>query len=646
LYLRIQTDRITKGMRNIFFLILLLFSTATSFAQNSPYATTNEDAIKYFALAHRAMDYHLYDEAIADLQKTIAADPKFTDAHAMLADAYHLEKNEKQSIIEFNKVIALNPEFSRGIYLRAGEVELIDGQYAPALQHLEKYLSYPGIGKRDSSFAYKLVKDCKFSLNALQHPVPFKPVGLGPEINTPDDEYSPVATADEKTLIFTRQIARNEDFYQSTMKDGKWQTATYLSNKINTPTFNEGSASISQDGKFLFFTGCNRPDGLGRCDIYVAQKKGDGWDKPFDLSPPVNTPGWESQPSISADGRTLYFVSDRKGGYGGYDIWKSALTDKGWGEPENLGPNINTAYNEEYPFIHADDSTLYFCSNGWPGMGGQDLFVSKLGKDGKWQKPENLGYPINTNGDESGLSVSADGSKAYFSSNNLNGAGGFDIYTFEMPVSIRPRIVTYVKGIVADVKTKQPLGAAVEIIDLQSNLPVYQDYSDEQKGDFLATLKTGKNYGLNISKDGYLFYSENFSLVGHAANNPFNISVLLEPIEIGNKVILKNIFFDINKFEIKPDSKPELQKLIDFLTVNPTLHVEISGHTDNVGNDQANQILSENRAKAVFAYLINNKIDPQRLVYKGYGKTQPIAPNTTEEDRSKNRRTEFKIIAK
>ena len=177
-------------------------------------------------------------------------------------------------------------------------------------------------------------------------------------------------------------------------------------------------------GNILFFTGCNRPDGLGRCDIYISQKKGDDWGKPFDLQPPVNTPGWESQPSISADGRTLYFVSNRKGGYGGYDIWKSTLTDKGWGEPENLGPNINTSFDEQSPFIHPDDSTLYFCSNGWPGLGGKDLFVSQLGKDGKWQKPVNLGYPINSSGDENGLTLTANGDYAFFSSNNLNGYGG------------------------------------------------------------------------------------------------------------------------------------------------------------------------------------------------------------------------------
>ena len=630
-----------KGLL-LFFLLLLPFL----FYAQTPYSTKNKQAIKEFAAANASIDEHLYDEAIAQLKKAIAEDDKFIEAHIQMADVMRLKRYNAAAIDEYKKIIALNPDYSRAIYIKAGELEISEALYADALRHLEKYLTYPGITPQNNAYAEKLIKDCQFSTQALQHPVAFKPVNMGPTINTAADEYSPVSTADEKTIIFTRQTDQNEDFYQSNKNDNNWQTATYLSDKINTPGFNEGSESISQDGKYLFFTGCNRPDGLGRCDIYVVQKKGDTWSKPFDLSSPVNTPGWESQPSISSDGRTLYFVSNRAGGYGGYDIWKSNLTPKGWGEPENLGPNINTSYNEQSPFIHPDDSTLCFCSNGWPGLGNQDLFVSRLGKDGKWQKPENLGYPINSNGDESGLSLTANGNYAFFSSNKLNGFGGFDIYTFELPAHLRPRMVTYVKGIVQDAKTNKPLESAVEIRDLESNLPVYQDYSSIEQGDFLATIAAGKNYGLNISKSGYLFYSENFSLAGHVAKDPFIIHVLLEPIEVGNKVILKNIFFDSNKFELKPESKSELQKLIDFLAFNPTLRIEISGHTDNVGNDDINQTLSENRAKSVYQYLVNNKVDPNRLVYIGYGKSQPIAPNTTEEERSQNRRTEFKIIAK
>ncbi|HVS91542.1 MAG TPA: OmpA family protein [Mucilaginibacter sp.] len=631
-----------------FFFLAILFFVVVLFAkaQDRQYSTTDRGAIKYYALANESLDNNLYDDAIEQLKKAISEDKKFIEAHALLADVYRQRRFYKEAMGEYRQVIALNAEFSRGVYFKVGDVEIRNGDYANAKQHLEKYLASENLSPQSKFMGEKLLNDCVFSLQAIQHPVQFKPINMGPEINTADDEYLPAITADESTLIFTRKINNNEDFYKSVKADGKWQTATYLSDQINTPNYNEGAQSLSQDGKVLFFTGCNRPDGLGRCDIYISQKRGDDWGKPFDISPPINTTGWESQPSISADGRTLYFVSNRKGGYGGYDIWKSTITEKGWSEPENLGPNINTQFDEQSPFIHADDSTLYFCSNGWPGMGGMDLFVSRLGKDGKWQKPENLGYPINSNGDENGLTLTATGNYAFFASNNLNGLGGFDIYSFELPEKLRPHQVTYVEGTVADAKTKQPLEAAVEIVDLESDNPVFQDYSSPDRGDFLATITTGKNYGLNISKEGYLFYSENFSLVGRENKNPFHITVLLQPIEVGNKVVLNNIFFDTNKFDIKPESKPELQKLIDFLTVNPSIHIEISGHTDNVGTVQSNQVLSENRAKAVYQYLVNNGISADRLSYKGYGETQPIASNDTDEGKAKNRRTEFKIVSK
>jgi len=633
-------------MRVLFFSFLLFFLSVFVSAQQRQYSTTDKEAIKYYALANQSLDDHLYDDAVSEFKKAIDEDGKFVEAHLQLADLFRRMREHPLAIEQYRKVIQLSPDFNRGVYLKIGDEEINAALYEDAQQHLEKYLTYPDLSPESKFNAEKLLNDCKFSIQAIAHPVPFKPINMGPAINTADDEYLAVTTADESTMIFTRKINNNEDFYKSVKVNGKWQTATYLSDQINTPEYNEGAQSISQDGKFLFFTGCNRPDGLGRCDIYISQKKGDDWSKPYDLSPPINTPGWESQPSISADGRTLYFVSNRKGGYGGYDIWKSTLTDKGWGEPENLGPNINTSFNEQSPFIHPDDSTLYFCSDGWPGLGGKDLFVSRLSKDGVWQKPENLGYPINTNGDENGLTLTANGTDAFFSSNNLKGYGGYDIYTFELPANLRPHVVTYVKGKVVDAKTHQPLESAVEIIDLQKNASVYQDYSDADEGDFLATLTVGKDYGLNISKPGYLFYSDNFSLIGHDAKKTFDISVLLEPIEVGNKVVLNNIFFDTNKFDLKTESIAELQKLVEFLTLNPNLHIEISGHTDNVGNDDINQTLSENRAKSVYQYLITNKVDAARLVYKGYGKTQPITSNATDEDRKKNRRTEFKIISK
>jgi outer membrane protein OmpA-like peptidoglycan-associated protein len=622
-----------------------VFLSVMAYGQRQ-YTTTNTEAIKYYAQARSSLDINEFDVAIGQLLKAIEIDSTFLEAHLQLADLYRLQHKYQPAVQHYKSIININPDFSRGIYLHLGQMEISVAQYASSQQHLQKYLTYPGITNEDEFLAKKLLKDDEFSIEAIKHPVPFTPVNMGPAINTADDEYLPVATADESTLIFTRKINNNEDFYKSVKVNGVWQPATYLSNNINTPDYNEGAQSITADGRYLFFTGCNRPDGLGRCDIYVAQRKGDDWGKPYDLQPPVNTPGWESQPSISADGRTLYFVSNRRGGYGGYDIWKSTISEKGWSDPENLGPNVNTSGDEQSAYIAADDSTLYFCSNGWPGLGGMDLFVSHLGKDGKWQKPVNMGYPINSSGDENGLSVTAGGQFAFFASNNLNGYGGYDIYTFELPAALRPQMVTYVKGTVIDIKTRQPLEAEIEIIDLDKDQVVYQNYSDPDNGSFLATLIAGRNYGLNVSKDGYLFYSANFSLVGHAIKDPYYVTAELSPIEVGNKVVLNNIFFDTNRFDIKPDSYAELQKLVDFLTKNPTVHIEISGHTDNVGNKPANQVLSQNRAKSVFQYLVNHGVAPARLVYKGYGDTQPILPNTSDDNRSKNRRTEFKIIAK
>ncbi|RYY36764.1 MAG: hypothetical protein EOP46_05190 [Sphingobacteriaceae bacterium] len=625
---------------------LLALICVSAFGQNGPYSTKDKQAIKHYTAAGRSMDSRQYDLAIAELLKAVQEDPKFIEAYIQLGDLYRIKRDYKPSVENYRKAIAINPEFNRGIYLKLGEVEINAAQYTEAKKHLDKYLTYANLNAQSHAYAQKLVDDCVFSIEALKHPVAFKPQNMGPEINSADDEYMPVATADESMLIFTRQISNNEDFYKSAKQDGKWQKATYLSARINTPNYNEGAQSISQDGKYLFFTGCNRPDGRGKCDIYIAQKRGDGWGKPVGINPPVNTAAWESQPSISADGHTLYFVSNKPGGFGGYDIWKTVLTDNGWTEPQNMGPTINTPYDEQSPFIHPDDNTLYFCSNGWPGMGNKDLFISRLDQKGEWQKPENLGYPINSSGDENGLTLTANGHYAFFSSNNLQGLGGFDIYTFELPQKVRPLPVTYVKGRVIDAKSNTPLEASVEIIDLDKNRMVYQDYSSEDGGEFLATLTSGKNYGVNISKSGYMFYSENFSLKGHETKSPFNIQVSLSPIDIGKKVVLKNIFFDTNKFDLKPESKAELQKLMQFLTDNPNVKIEISGHTDNVGNDQLNQTLSENRAKAVYNYLLNGGANAARLLFKGYGKTQPIAGNSTEEGRRQNRRTEFKIIAR
>jgi outer membrane protein OmpA-like peptidoglycan-associated protein len=297
-------------------------------------------------------------------------------------------------------------------------------------------------------------------------------------------------------------------------------------------------------------------------------------------------------------------------------------------------------------FIHPDNQTLYFASNGHVGMGGLDIFMSKRQKDGSWGEPVNLGYPINTFNDENGLIVAAGGETAYFSSNREGGEGGLDMYQFQLHEDVRPVRVTYMKGKVYDSQTKKNLGSRFELIDLESGEVVVESYSDRVTGEFLVCLPTNKNYALNVSKKGYAFFSENFSLKkAGTGSDPFLMDVPLQRIDTGVFITLKNIFYESGSFDLRETSHAELRKLIEFLNTNANLGIEIQGHTDDVGGLETNQILSENRAKSVYQYLIDKGVDTERLSYVGYGETKPIRPNTNEADRAKNRRTVFEIIS-
>ncbi len=608
-------------------------------------------AQKSYLQANKYIGDKAYSMAITELKKAVAEDNKFAAAFQQLGDLYRRLGDFSNAVINYRKVIEIDADFHNLTYFGLGESELNTGDYANALLHFRKYASSPGLSDESKIRTAKYIADCVFSLEAIKKSVSFKPVNLGAGINSNQDEYLPVITADESKIIFTRKTSNNEDFFTSVKNQDKWSAAKALSANINTFEFNEGAQCISPDGNYLFFTGCNRPDGLGRCDIYISKWEGTEWSRPFNLGAPINTPGWESQPSISADGRTLYFVSTRNGGRGGYDLWKSDLMAEGaWSTPVNLGPDINTPYDEQSPFIHPDDQTLYFSSNGWPGLGSKDLFITHKKNPGDakstWEKPQNLGYPINTFGEESGLSISSNGHLAFFASDKQGGSGGFDIYSFEMPDNLRPKSVTYVKGIVADKSSKQRLEAKIQIINLQTGKFAFDDFTDAVSGEFLATMTPGNSFALNVSKPGYLFYSQNFTPGLNEALKPYLIEVHLQKIEVGGMVVLNNIFFDTNKYELLPESKAELGQLISFLKDNPGVSIEIAGHTDNVGDDKSNQILSENRAKTVYDYLIQNKVPSGKLSFKGYGEGSPVADNTTEENRKNNRRTEFKIIKK
>lgn len=630
-------------MKSLFCIVLLSLAFQFGFAQTK-YTSNSRSAIKNYERARYLLDLNNFKEAAAELNEAVKQDDKFIEAYLLLGDVYRVTFEYLKAKENYKKAFTVNANFAPERYYYFAECELKTGDYQEALMHYNLFKAKGNPTFDKITLTDKYIRDCNFALEAIKHPVPFKPVNLGPSINTKDQEYLAALTADESTLIFTRQINSNEDFYRSYKLNDDWTKAEYLSSNINTPSYNEGAQCISPDGQFLFFTGCNRPDGLGRCDIYVSQKEGKGWSKPINLGFPINTKGWESQPSLSSDGRTLYFVSDRSGGMGSYDIWKSHLGDDGkWVMPVNLGPNINTPYDEQSPFIHPDNKTLYFSSNGWAGLGNKDLFISRLDTANVWSIPENLGYPINTYGEESGLTINASGTKAFFSSDNFTGYGGFDIYAFDLPKNIRPKAVNYVKGVVFDEDDKKRLLALVDIIDVKTGNSIHASFTDGIDGTFLATLPTGGEYSLNVSKNGYLFYSENFSLEKYIPGKPIVLEVPLQKIAVGKKMVLKNIFFDSNKYDLKPESKAELQKLIDFLKDNSKTHIEISGFTDDIGNDQSNLVLSQNRSKAVYQYLVEHQVVGTRLTYKGYGEAMPVADNKTSEGRANNRRTEFLI---
>lgn len=628
-------------MKKSSILFLLYFSILQAVAQTS----TIKKAQTSFDKAQDYLREDAYEAAITSLQDAVKADPSFQFAFIQLGDINRRIKKLESARIAYKNALTLGGNVDPRVYYGLAETEFFTGNYAEAAKNINFFIqNYKGTDKEFLKKALKYQKDCSFALEALKSPVNYNPVNMGKEVNSIYRDYSPSITADGESLIFCRNIEGNEDFFIANKVMNQWSTPFPLSDKINSKRFNEGAQSISPDGLYLFFTGCNRPDGLGRCDIYVSHKDGNNWGEPFNLGAPINSEYWDSQPAISPDGKTLYFVSNRPGGLGGYDIWKSSLKDDGyWDEPKNLGPDINTEYDEQTPFIHHDGKTLYFSSNGWPGMGNKDIFLSRLSSENKWSQPENLGYPINTFNEETGLVVTADGNEALFSSNLKGGFGDMDIYQFKMPHDKKPYPVHYVKGIVKDKVTGVFLESLVQVVDLESKHSVFNDYTSKATGSFLSVMPSGSSYAFNVSAEGYLFYSENYELNLSEANKNYVIEINLEKLKVGNDVILKNIFFNTNEYRLLPTSLTELATLIELLNNNSTMFIEIQGHTDNIGNDQVNQQLSLNRAKAVYDYLVAHKIGPERLSFKGYGETRPITGNDTPDKRRQNRRTSFTI---
>jgi outer membrane protein OmpA-like peptidoglycan-associated protein len=635
-----------KNIGNFLLLILLLNSCANT--QVLAQTDGNKKAQEFYNQGIEAQVFAKYKESLAFFEQAIQADPKYVDAYLQACNLYQNLHLEYDKALHYYEVVIELDKTLHQSYFEAAKCALSLQNFEKAKLLAESYLQTTSQGSTQYKDAQLLLKSIAFSKQAVANPVNFLLLNLGPNVNSDKAEYFPSITADNEFLYFTvndeTQRYPNEDIYAARYVSGKWEPRKAVSS-VNGVNSQEGAHCITQDGRYLFFASDRQIDNLGKFDIYLAKKVGDDWKQPANLGNVINSRYWESQPVISADSKLLFFVRKSNDGFGGSDIYMSKLSpETGFSLPVNLGSIINTSGDEQRPYLHPDGKTLYFASNGHPGLGKTDLFKTTLQEDGTWSEPVNLGYPINTEEVEFGLYVAADGKTAYISSSREGGYGDMDLYSFELPENARPEWVLSVKGKVFDAATNQGLKADIKIIELLSG-EIYKTFSsDEINGNFLLTLPLGKDYIYQANAEGYLPFSESFSLSNANLSSLIYLEAPLEKVAKGKEFVLKNIFFDTNDFTLQEASKTELKILVNYLKKNITLYLEVGGHTDSDGVEAANLLLSEKRAKAVYDYLILQGVPSTQITYKGYGELSPMHPNDSPENKAKNRRTAFKVL--
>lgn len=590
-------------------------------------------------------------EAMKNFDKVLKKQPLFLEAKLRKAGLNYDAKDFIAAKKLIEEVIAQDSSYDAEMYFAIGLCDKALKDYRAASKHYNQYLHrVPNLSEdRIKKLKYE-IEIYDFRADAYEHPKSIDPKPIEGLVNTDDLEYLPSLTIDGSLMVFTRRIRGQENLYISKNNNGTWGVAVPIES-INTSD-NVAAHTIREDGNAIVFTTCNNKiTGYGSCDLYISTKENDKWSKPANMGTKVNSAAWDSQPSFINNGNTLIFSSDRKGSIGGRDLWMISKGKNGkWQEAVNLGNKINSTANEESPFFHPDGKTLFFKSDGHIGMGASDIFYSKYDAATQtWSTPVNLGYPINTEGDEGAFFVDAKGQKAYYATDIATkdkANANLDIYSFDLPTELRPEPVSYIKVSIVDEKTKKALSANFSIIDLTSLDTVSRGTSID--GSILAAIGQNKNYALLIDKENYYFHSENFNTIEYYdALKPFEITVIMRPMAVTGpevSIVLKNIFFKSGSAVLMIESQTEIDKLYNFLLTNDKAKIKIIGHTDNVGSDTDNIKLSEQRAKAVQDALIAKGIASQRLTFEGKGKSMPIADNATEAGRKINRRTEFIIV--
>ncbi|MCX7955297.1 MAG: OmpA family protein [Bacteroidales bacterium] len=593
-----------------------------------------------------------YEVAVNKALYLFSIDSEYEKLYPLIVDLYFKLNKPDSAMIFYKKYEGLKSKSPEIIYT-LGNIMYREGYL---LEAINNYIQCKSHAKVDSILKEKALKNYYRCLNAkryMENAQKIELINLGEGINSCYDEYYPMISVDEKYIIFTRRVPKwggvsasssntQEDFYISYFEGDKWSNAKPLPGKINTIK-NEGASAITADGNYIVFTACDRIEGKGSCDLYYSVKKGDLWSEAFNIKE-INTPFWESQPSLSPDGKYLFFASNRLGGYGESDIYMSVRQENGmWSKPILLDSTINTKYAEISPFIHPNGKVLYFSSKGHNSIGGFDIFMSQRIGEFSFSKPVNLGFPINTTKDDIGFIVSSSGNKAFIVSSRTGGYGLNDIYYFILPDSLKTTKTVFFKISVYDSETNKAIEVRCKVINLEKNIVVYDKLTSSNENDYVYIgLPVNEHYGLYIVKEGYMFYSEHF-YVSEKDTIPAVKKIYLSKITKGKSFTLPNIFFDTDSFNLKPLSYTELIQLSEYLKNNTNVSIEICGHTDNSGSDEYNKKLSEKRAYSVYSFLIQQGINKNRMTYKGYGSSKPIASNETSDGRSLNRRTEIVI---
>lgn len=671
-----------KFIKQIIVFLFVLQSPIQAFSQEEEKCQEidNKKAVKAY---EQGLDKkNKKEERLEFLKQAMDLEPDYVDANFAFAmerikTLIYADQSFKPTEPYFKKVIEICPKYHSNPYYFLGFIYYEEEKWEESIKYLKEFLNFKSDAdkKFDKDYdaylnqAKQMIRYAKLYNEILNHPVPFDPYPVE-GICTEKDEYLPTISADDEIIWFTRKTPYvNKDAIYASDKEmelfsyskrdkstGKFTKGNRMPYPFNKSS-NEGGATLSIDNKHMYFTkGADEGGTQINIDIYHSDYVNGEWTDPQKV-PGINDPvAWDSQPTIASDGVTLYFASNRKGGLGGTDIYKTVKDPKTgtWSIPHNLGRMINTSYDERSPFMHSDFETMYFSSDGHPGVGGFDIFYSRVGEDGKWTEPKNIGVPINTTGDDLGFFVSTDGKLGYFASNEPSRAlgrsvGKYDIYQFELYKEARPQDVSFVKGKVEDKSNAEVKSFSVEVTDAVTKKTTF-GVVDSTTGDFAVVVNTKVKNDLivTIKKDGYAFSSQLISKDSLKDSKPKKIpDVEVDTIAIGKTYTLNNIYYQTNSAVLDPRSMIVIDEFVEFLKTNPTFKIEIHGHTDNVGKPEANLALSTDRAFTVRDLLLERGIDEKRLVnFKGHGASIPIADNSTETGRAKNRRTEFVIAEK